>query len=97
MGNTVVCIWKILPQMGEGTSRKCVYVRVETGRPWDEMVVVVVVAVVVVAVLVIVTVLGCRCWIVVFVVVVCVVVMKETHSIRKPATIRSTVLYHQRV
>ena len=42
MGSTVVCIWKILPQMGEGTSRKCVYVRVETERPWDEMVVVVV-------------------------------------------------------
>ena len=45
MGSTVVCIWKILPQMGEGTSRKCVYVRVETERPWDEMVVVVVVVV----------------------------------------------------
>ena len=48
MGSTVVCIWKILPQMGEGTSRKCVYVRVETERPWDEMVVVIVVVVVVV-------------------------------------------------
>ena len=46
MGSTVVCIWKILPQMGEGTSRKCGYVRVETERPQDEMVVVAVVVVV---------------------------------------------------
>ena len=43
MGSTVVRIWKILPRMGEGTSRKCVYVRVETERTLDEMVVVVVV------------------------------------------------------
>ena len=58
MGSTVVCIWKILPQMGEGTSRKCVYVRVETEWPQDEMVVVVVVVIVVVVVVVVVVFAG---------------------------------------